>query len=467
MRNCPYGMASHAKSAAFALAAGLAMCKGAIAADGDLDPTFGTLGFALTGLTTAGFELPPKPIVQPDGKILICSRLDSGGASGGDFFVARFNPDGTLDTDFDFDGKVTIDFDGRNEGCNALALQADGKIVAIGSSSETSSSSDFAIARLTPDGSLDPTFGAGTGKAIVPFDVGGTFSDTAATVALQPDNKILVAGWAEAATGIDMAIVRLLPDGTRDTTFNGTGRVTIDFNFPGTGSIDQADSIVVEDSGKILLGGVAETTSGSFDFALARLLPNGQLDPSFDADGRATIGFDLGNTNSDLSYQTIRQRDGKIVMVGAADTGSGTANNDFAIARLLPDGSPDPGFGVGGKVVVPFDIVTNGADVATGVVEDSVGRLVVVGGGISSSGTEASSLALRLLPDGTLDDGFGNFGKQIYAFGGTYELFTGVTLQGTQIIAEGIVQSGTSPDTVSDNVVARMEVDLIFADGFE
>ena len=293
------------------------------------------------------------------------------------------------------------------------------------------------------------------------------YADTAATVALQPDNKILVAGWAEAATGIDMAIVRLLPDGTRDTTFNGTGRVTIDFNFPGTGSIDQADSIVVEDSGKILLGGVAETTSGSFDFALARLLPNGQLDPSFDADGRATIGFDLGNTNSDLSYQTIRQRDGKIVMVGAADTGSGTANNDFAIARLLPDGSPDPGFGVGGKVVVPFDIVTNGADVATGVVEDSVGRLVVVGGGISSSGTEASSLALRLLPDGTLDDGFGNFGKQIYAFGGTYELFTGVTLQGTQIIAEGIVQSGTSPDTVSDNVVARMEVDLIFADGFE
>jgi uncharacterized delta-60 repeat protein len=466
MRNSPYRTVSRAKPALFALAAGLAMCRGAIAADGDLDPTFGTLGFVLTGLTAVGFELPAKPVVQPDGRILICSRIDTGGPSVGDFFVARFNPDGTPDTDFDFDGKVTIDFDSRDEGCNALALQPDGKIVAIGSSTETAApNTDFAIARLMPDGTPDPTFGAGTGKTIVPFDLGSTNGDTAATATLQPDGKILVAGWAAATIGTDMAVVRLMPDGSRDTTFNSTGRVTIPFDFPGTDSIDQADSLIVEDSGRILVGGIAETGVNAFDFALARLLPNGQLDSSFDADGRVTLAFDLGATDSDISYQTILQHDGKIVMVGGADTGSGTSNQDVAITRLLADGSPDPDFGIGGKVVVPFDLTTNGNDIATGVVEDGLGRIVVVGGGLVST-TDAAAIALRLLPDGAPDNGFGNFGKKAYNFGGSFQLFTGVALQGTQIIASGIVQSGASP-TVSDNVVARLEVDLIFADGFE
>jgi uncharacterized delta-60 repeat protein len=467
MRNSTYGTASHATSAAFALAAGLAVCQGAMAADGDLDPTFGTGGFVLTGLTAANFELPPKPIVQPDGKIVICSRIATSGASGDDFFVARFDPDGTPDTDFDFDGKVTIDFDSRDEGCNALALQPDGKIIAIGSSTESGGSSDFAVARMMPDGSLDPTLGAGTGKVIVPFDTGGSNGDVAGTVALQPDDKILVAGWAEAATGTDMAIVRLMQDGSRDTTFNATGRVTIDFDIPGSGSVDQADSLVIDESGRILVGGIAEATSNAFDFALARLLPNGQLDQGFDADGRATIAFDLGVTDSDVSYQTIRQRDGKLVMVGSADTGSGTENPDVAIARLLPDGSLDPDFGIGGEVVVPFDLVTNGNDTATGVVEDSAGRLVVAGGAIDSAANEASAVALRLLPDGTLDGSFGNFGKKIYDFGGSFALFTGVALQGTQIVGAGFVRSGSGPGAVSDDFVARIQVDLIFADGFE
>src|SRR4051812_4473699 len=79
----------------------------AIAADGDLDATFGTGGFTLAGLTTAAYQLPAKPIVQQDGKILICSTINTGSASGGDFFVERFNADGSPDTSFDFDGQVT------------------------------------------------------------------------------------------------------------------------------------------------------------------------------------------------------------------------------------------------------------------------------------------------------------------------------------------------------------------------
>ena len=452
--------------AVLALAAAMSMSSAAVAADGDLDPTFGTGGFTLTGLTTAGFELPAKPIVQPDGKILICSNVASGGPSGTDFFIARFNPDGSPDASFDFDGQVTIDFASRNDGCNALALQSDGKIVAIGSSSDATPNSDFAVARLDADGSLDPTFGAGAGTVIVPFDLGGNNNDTAGAVAMQPDGKILVAGWAQAATNnVDFAVVRLLPDGTRDTTFNATGRVTVAFDFPGTGGTDQADAVMVDDAGRIILGGVAETQLNSFDFALVRLLPNGQLDHNFNADGRATIAFDLGATMSELSYQSILTRDGRIVMVGAADTGSGTTtNNDVAIARVLPDGSLDGSFGIGGKVVVPFDLVTNGGDVATGVVEDGAGRFVIVGAAlIDDVNFYDRSVALRLKPNGDLDSSFGSFGKKTYSFGGDSDLATGVALQGTQPVLTGLTMSGTD----SDDFVARVEVDMIFADGFD
>jgi len=322
------------------------------------------------------------------------------------------------------------------------------------------------VARLNADGSLDPTFGAGSGTVLVPFDLGDNNGDTAGAVTLQPDGKILVAGWAVVgASNYDFAVVRLLPDGTRDTTFNSTGRVTVAFDFAGTDGIDQADAIMVDDAGRIVVGGVAETQPSSFGFALVRLLPNGQLDHNFSADGRATIDFDLGATLSELSYQSILTRDGKIVMVGQADAGSGsTTNGDVAIARVLPDGSLDGTFGIGGKVVVPFDQVTNGGEVATGVVEDDAGRLVVVGATVvDDTNFFTRSFALRLTPGGDLDASFGTFGKKVYNFGGDTDLATGVALQGTQPIMAGITTSGTD----TDNFVARLDVDMIFANGFE
>jgi uncharacterized delta-60 repeat protein len=433
--------------AVLAVAVSMSLSSVAIAADGDLDPTFGTGGFTLTGLTAASFELPAKPVVQPDGKVLICSGVASGGGSGNDMFIARFNADGSPDTSFDFDGQVTVDIASRTDVCNALAVQADGKILAVGSSTDASSTpnSDFALARLNADGSLDPTFGAGTGTVLVPFDLGGNNGETAGAVALQPDGKILAAGWTTVGTNTyDFAIVRLLPDGTRDTTFNSTGRVTVAFD---------------------VVGGIAETAPGSYGFALARLLPNGQLDHNFNADGRATIDFDLGVTNSDVSYQSILTRDGKIVMVGQADAGSGsTSNGDVAIARVLPDGSPDGTFGIGGKVTVPFDLTLNGSDVATGVVEDAAGRLVVVGLTVfDTTNFFGHSFALRLTRNGDLDASFGAFGKKTYDFEGDTNLATGVALQGTEVIMAGTTTTGTDVD----DYVARLEVDLIFANGFD
>ena len=371
----------------------------AAAVDGDLDPTFGSGGFTLTGVTTASFQLPTRPVVQADGKILLCSALNSGGSSGQDFFIARFNANGTLDTSFNFDGKVTVDFDGGNDFCNAIALQSDGKIVVAGSTDNLVGNTDFAI-------------------------------------------------------------VRLLPDGTRDTAFNATGRVTVGFDFvTSTYKRDQAGSVAIDSAGRIVVGGIAEKGPGgiSFDFAVARLLPNGQFDPNFDADGRATIGFDLGPSQSDLAYSMILQRDGKIVLAGYADTGSGTRSDDMGLARLLADGSPDTGFGIGGKTTVAIDLTADGSDSATGIVEDSAGRLVIAGN------ASASAAVARLHGNGDLDLSFGSFGKKTFDFGTAVGRFTGIALQGTQIIATGVVTTATD----SDNVVARLQVDLIFANGFE
>ncbi len=182
------------------IAALTALRNAAAAADGDLDPAFGVGGFGVAGVTGAAFILPPKLAVQPDGKILYCSELNTGGGTGSDFLIMRFNANGSLDTSFNFDGKVTVDFSNHNEGCNAVAVQPDGKIVAVGASEPSGSFNfDFAIARLNADGTLDASFGAGTGKTTVVLDLGDTNSDSGNAVALQPDGKIVVAGWADTA----------------------------------------------------------------------------------------------------------------------------------------------------------------------------------------------------------------------------------------------------------------------------
>lgn len=445
-----------------------------LAANGDLDPSFGIGGITTAGVTQAGFQLPVTPVVMPGGRILTCAPLGDNGASGTDFLVTRYLANGGLDTTFSFDGKVTVDFGGNNDQCNAIALQSDGKIVVVGTTN-AAGNSDFAIARLDADGTLDTSFGNGTGKSIVAFDTGGSNADIGANVAIQPDGKIVAVGWAGSATnGDNFAIVRLLQDGTRDPAFNLTGRVTIGFDFAASANkSDQADSVAIDPSGRILVGGVAQTSGQGFDFAVARLLPNGQLDADFDGDGRATIGFDLGASGSDLCYRMLLRHDGRIVLIGAADTSpSSTVNNDMAVARLLPDGSPDASFGIGGKTVLSFDLIANGIDGAFAGVEQPNGKLIIGGiaqQNLSPLGTKGA--LARLNADGSLDGQFGTFGKVLLDFERTspsQQFVLGLALQGTQIIASGVVAipgSGTAPP--QDAYVARLQNDLIFADGFD
>jgi len=395
-----------------------------------------------------------------------------------DFFVARFTADGDLDVSFSFDGKTTIDFGGNQDFCGGIAVQADGKIVVAGTTDpDGDTNSDFAVARLNADGTLDTaTFGAGTGKSIVGFDLGLDNADFATGLALKADGKIVVGGYATTETnGYDFAILQLNTDGTRDTSFNLTGRATVGFDLAASTSKDDAATRVAVDSqGRIVIAGSANagTTSGATDFAVARVLANGQPDPDFSADGRAVIAFDLGGaggSNADGVYSLTLQRDGRIVLGGIADSSTTSdVNQDMAVVRLLPDGTPDASFGIGGRTTIAFDLEQNGQDIALATAQQSNGRLLIAGAAVTPSTGGILAAIVRLMPDGSPDASFGTVGKKTYDFGQSTpsgQLFDGIDFQGNQVVLVGSLNAVDLQHI--DHFAARVSIDLIFADGFD
>ncbi len=340
-------------------------------AAGSLCLDFGSNGLVTTDFT--GSDLANAVVLQSDGKIIAVGQ-----ASFIAFALARYNSDGSLDSTFGTGGLVTTDFGGTDI-AEAAILQPDGKIIAVGRASN-----DFALARYTSDGSLDSTFGTG---GLVTTDLGGT--DIAEAVALQPDGKIIAVGRA----GNDFALVRYTSDGSLDSTFGTGGIVTTDFG----GGTDIANAAVLQPDGKIIAVGM----SGS-DFALARYNSNGSLDSAFGTGGLVTTDFG----GADSANGVALQPDGKIIAVGRA-------SSDFALARYNSDGSLDSTFGTGGLVTTEF----GGTDFANGVALQPDGKIIAVGR--TGSGINTDFGLARYDSDGSLDTTFGAGGLVTTSFGAT------------------------------------------------
>ena len=140
-----------------------------------------------------------------------------------------------------------------------------------------------------------------------------------------------------------------------DYTFGMKGRKAFGIDL-GAGNEDQLKSMALQSDGKIVVGGFAQLTAeGDFDFAVARLNVDGSLDPTFSADGKKNIAFDVGGTKTDLAHSVVIQSDGKILLAGSAMV-TNPANSDFAIARLNSDGQLDDSFGTNGIKTVLFDL---------------------------------------------------------------------------------------------------------------
>jgi uncharacterized delta-60 repeat protein len=175
-------------------------------------------------------------------------------------------------------------------------------------SSDDSSNTDFAIVRYHPNGTPDATFGIG-GKVATDFD---GFNDDVFAVLVQPDGRIVAAGSAKNPTSYyDFGLVRYLPNGTIDTTFGSGGKVRTDF---GTRGYDQARSAVLQPDGKIVAAGFAiSQNGGAWNFAVARYGANGALDTTFSGDGRTQISF---GSCCQQANRVLLQPDGKLIVVG-------------------------------------------------------------------------------------------------------------------------------------------------------
>jgi len=324
--------------------------------DGSLDSSFGNGGYVATGFAAHVLAL------QPDGKIVVAGS--SGPVSDtvlSEFTLARYDPNGSLDTTFGTGGITNTvvpepthycgSWCGWNAGAGALAILPGGDILAAGTvwggpdpapPDVPGMSAFFALARYAPDGSLDPTFGdAGIVQTVVERD--GGLAATLRGIALQPDEKIVATGSAfYGGHGIDdetMALARYEPDGSLDPSFGTAGVATTDLRrlYGGGPPVLQR--------GKVLVAGwiLRNTTTGWTTFpVLARFTTGGGLDSTFGQHGFAEIGAHTKGTPTAM----LAQNDGKILVADSYPQGRST------LARLLPNGRLDTSFGRGG--LVPF-----------------------------------------------------------------------------------------------------------------
>ena len=254
--------------------------------------------------------------IQANGKIVAV-----GEDGNGEFALARYNPNGSLDASFSGDGRQTTDFTLYTaDEANAVVLQADGKIVAVGGS-RAEEFGDFALARYNPNGSLDPSF---SGDGMQTPNLG--FPDFANGAAIQPDGKTVAVGLAGGELDSqDFALARLNVDGSLDASFSGDGEQRTDF-----GGTEFANGVAIQSDGKIVAVGRVDGATGR-DFALARYNANGSLDASFSGDGKRSTNFEGFDDASAVAIQA----DGKIVAVGRTFGTNGTA--EFALARYFSE----------------------------------------------------------------------------------------------------------------------------------
>jgi uncharacterized delta-60 repeat protein len=359
---------------------------------GRLDASFGQGGKVVTDLGSGSDTTALDVALQRDGKI-VAVGLGSNG-----FELVRYRASGRLDTTFGSGGEVLTSV-GRYSGASAIAIQRDGKLVVTGwSQADFSGTPRLALVRYTRSGKLDASFGRG-GR--VPTSIASADDRQVGAVAVQPDGGIVVA--------YRSGVARYNADGTLDPTFGAGGEVATETGVTTLG---------VQRDGKIVAVGYGPVVT--------RYSSDGSLDASFGTDGtvrtswRSKASPDAGGADRSLAIQV----DGKLVVAGWSDALNhrgdhpNTPNDDIALARYTPEGRLDTSFGRGGKVLTSFDVSGNWETRAWGVVIQPNGKIVVAGDRSLGAGDESRGfLLVRYSRQGRLDGSFGRGGKLLTDFG--------------------------------------------------
>jgi uncharacterized delta-60 repeat protein len=363
---------------------------------------------------------------------------------------------GDLDDTFGTGGLALHDLEGNggDDYARDVAIQPDGKVVVAGVARPTSGDDGaFLVARYLPDGSPDPSFGD-AGRTLTKVS-NGSVHDEAHALALDTEGRIVVAGESHNPSGGTLfAVARYMPDGQLDGSFSGDGRLR--FLFPGSVADDHARAVAL-DGDKIVVAGQSRSVSQGHRAAIARLAEDGGFDNTFDGDGLVTTSA-YNSAHSDSIADVIRQPDGTLVAVGSTQRPDG--HTGLSVFRFTSEGDLDWGFAEDGIVETTFGEPEGieGHSFGAAVVREPDGDLVVVGGRGSSSGTDA--VLARYRQDGQLDDSFAGDGRAVLDIGPTDAARDLARQPDGKLVVGGYVAPA---DTAAFRVTAAGELDASFA----
>ncbi len=314
--------------------------------DGTNDNSFDFDGFAVATDFGPGNEQAKGVAIQSSGSIVVVGSIEGLTQIG----VARYTTGGALDISFGVGGKRVVDFTaGSTEEAAGIALDSTGRIVVA--AIVDGGTREVALARLAAsNGAVDATFGGG------PFVT--TFVDAlpreVESVTIDASNRVVVTGTLENTDNNDLFVLRYTAGGVLDTLFDGDGQQTLDL-----GSNEQGLDVAIQPDGKIVVAGAADG-AGS-DFLVARFADGGALDTTFDG---GSIQTDFSGSD-DVATSLVVQTDGKIVLGGRTRTTSGSFN--FGLARYAETGGPPPAFAVneGGSITLTGTYTTDFPGTAT------------------------------------------------------------------------------------------------------
>jgi uncharacterized delta-60 repeat protein len=448
-----------AAAAAFCLLLLLPGAAGALA-PGDLDPGFASGGVLLSqfGGGANPSSLTNSALALADGRILLGgAATDSSGKE--QALLVRLTPGGAPDASFGTNG-IEIHAVGAgatpSSNIHALALQPDGKIIAVGDASDASGHLQLMVMRLNPNGGLDSSFGTG-GVMLDQLGTGGSPSTRVFGVAVQPDGKIVVGGTVSRGDP-ELFVARLQPNGGYDSSFATGGKLVTQLGA-GTPTESFVNAIALQPDGKVVAAGYATDSNGTREFMVVRLnAADGSFDSSFGTDGKVFKQLGSGSPTAASVIQAIAlQADGKIVVGGGAVDGSGLES--AVVARLNgSDGSFDSSFGTGGVSATSGPGAMESAETVSLAVQPN-GKIVAG----NSAENFVQFQVMRLTPGGALDPSFGGgSGKVTRQFGTGTTAFTDMNRSMLTLTPDGGIIAGGDASAGSDEdlLAARLVGDL-------
>jgi uncharacterized delta-60 repeat protein len=304
--------------------------------------------FGLTATPSSTIFLN-SAVAQPDGRVVV-SGYAKDGAGRDQVLVARFTAGGALDPSFASGGKLLQQLGAgaapMSQG-HTLIRQGDGKILLAGTATDPAGNKEVFVERLTPGGTPDSSFGSG-GVRVRQYGAGANPASEAIGIMLQPDGSPVIVGYATESNGDWAAMIaRLTPTGQTDPSFGGGGKVVqLGLHMPG----NLTELVTVQpQQANFVVSGTAYDSSGSQAFVLARFTSTGNLDSSFGTGGKTLNQFSAAPSNIlSIPYSAITQPNGKLVLVGGATDINDVTQ--LIVARYSSNGALDPSFGSGGVV---------------------------------------------------------------------------------------------------------------------